>query len=118
VPRRFITYPELKPLKNIDFSRVHINRMTDAGTWPPAWRISENRIAWDEDEVDRFLATRPPAGEPVPVLWPPRITPRGWGQANTIGVTKPVGRPRGSRVIGGRLYRAEELAARGVGDDA
>jgi hypothetical protein len=102
--------------------RVTVNRWIDKGTFPPPDRISDNRLAWAETQLLRFEATRPPAGEPVPVLWPVRAMPKGRGQHRGKVAPGRIGRPVGSKVVGGRLIRPEDvpaaLAAAGGGDDA
>jgi hypothetical protein len=91
----FVTFPELKD-HGFPWSRVHVNHLMDLGIFAPAIRLSANRIAWRLSDLERFKASRPPAHEPPPRLWPPRERP-----AKPVATGKPVGRPRGSRVVTG-----------------
>jgi prophage regulatory protein len=108
-PRKILRYPDLKPEKGIDYTPVHLNRMEDAGTFPPKVRFSANKSGWYEDQIDLWLATRPSSFEPIPVLWPVRGRPPK-GRGSPGGAAAP-GRPRGSRVIRGRLVLAEDVPA-------
>jgi hypothetical protein len=115
--RVILSYAELGPKKNISYCQVHLNRLSDRGIFPPKVRIGPNRTGYYEDQVDLFLATRPPVGEAAPVLWPPKAPPKGRGQA--AGARSP-GRPRGSKVVNGRLVLPDAvsaaLAAKEAGD--
>jgi predicted DNA-binding transcriptional regulator AlpA len=109
VPRKYIRFSDLKA-KGVTYTRVHWNRLIDQGKAPPPYVISDNTLGWDEADIDLYLNSRPLRGLPVPVLWSPRATPvKGRGQPG--GSAKSPGRPRGSRMIGGRLVRAEDLPA-------
>lgn len=93
----FITYPDLQD-HGIRVSRISVNNWMDKGIFPPAIQISPNRVGWRLSDIERFKASRPPSREPVPRLWPPRekrVKPVPAPGA------KPVGRPRGSRVVRG-----------------
>jgi hypothetical protein len=87
----------------------------DVGIFPPSIRLSANRIGWRLSDLEKFKASRPNArGEPLPVLWPRR---ERQAKAAAAPGAKPVGRPRGSRVILGpdgrrRLVLAEEMEVR------
>jgi hypothetical protein len=121
VTKTYYTFDELYP-EWIPFraARITVNRWIDDGTFPAPDRISANRLAWDTRKLLQFRATRPAPGEPVPVLWPAQVMPRGRGQHGRKQYFGK-GRPRGSKVIGGRVVRAEDvpaaLAAVAGGDD-
>jgi predicted DNA-binding transcriptional regulator AlpA len=111
----FITFPELRD-HGIRASRVSVNKWMDLGIFPPSIRISPNRVGWSIFSIELFKASRPDAREPAPRLWPPRERP-----VKPVDPAKPVGRPRGSKVVRGpdgrrRLVRPEEL--REAGDAA
>lgn len=53
-----LTYPELKRLKGIPYSRQHLKRLENAGQFPRRIRISVARIGWLEVEVDRWVSTK------------------------------------------------------------
>jgi hypothetical protein len=70
---KLVRYPRLKPDYDIPFSRVHLKRKVDAGTFPAPIHLGENTIAWLEDDIldwkARLLAERDakhrPAAEPT-----------------------------------------------------
>lgn len=53
---KLLRFWELKQLKGIDHCRMHIRRLEKAGKFPRHIQLSENKIAWDEGEVDDLLA--------------------------------------------------------------
>lgn len=55
---RLITYAQLKPEKGIGYSRVHLARLVRAGMFPRPIPLSDARIAWVEEEVDRWICDR------------------------------------------------------------
>ena len=55
---RFITFNELKPLKGISWTRMHLDRLEKAGRFPKRVHLSRQSIAWVESEIDDFLAER------------------------------------------------------------
>lgn len=55
---RFVRYTQLRQVKGIPFSRVHINRLEKAGRFPRCVRLGPNTIAWREDELDNWSAAR------------------------------------------------------------
>jgi predicted DNA-binding transcriptional regulator AlpA len=78
---KIVVYKDLSPnYLPQPVHKVTLNRWEDAGTFPPKLRISANRVGWAEEELIRFRETRPPANEPMPVLWPPRQPVKGRGQ--------------------------------------
>jgi len=52
---RMLTYPELKSMKGIPYSRVHIRRLRLAGAFPQAVKLGGNTLAWVEAEIDDWL---------------------------------------------------------------
>ena len=42
----------------VPYSRAHLYRLEDQGEFPKRKRIGANRVAWDRDEVERWLADR------------------------------------------------------------
>lgn len=57
-PRKLLRFPELKLTRGIDFSRRHLLRLEDKGTFPRRVQLSVNAVGWVEDEVDQYVADR------------------------------------------------------------
>jgi len=55
--RRLLTFFDLKE-RGIPWSRVHISRLEATGKFPRHINVSENTVAWFEDEVDDFLEAK------------------------------------------------------------
>jgi prophage regulatory protein len=50
---RWLSYKELKPLKGISYSRIHLKRLEDDGKFPK--RIDTGaRVYWWEHEIDEW----------------------------------------------------------------
>ena len=62
---RLLDYPELKAKKGISYTRRHLKRKCDAGTFPKPIPVSDRRIAWIEEEIDGWLASRIAARDAV-----------------------------------------------------
>jgi prophage regulatory protein len=56
--RRLITYKQLKPEKGIPFSRTHLSRLMKAKKFPQQVQVSDNTVAWFEDEIDDHVAEK------------------------------------------------------------
>ena len=56
---KLITFDQLAPDKGIPYCRDHLRRKVKAGEFPKPIALSDSRIAWREDEVDDWLASRP-----------------------------------------------------------
>lgn len=54
---RILSFPELREKKGIVWSRVHVDRMIEAGKFPRKVHIGEATVGWIEDEVDEYLKT-------------------------------------------------------------
>ena len=52
----------------ITYSREAIARLIKAGRFPASFKLSTNRIAWDEAEVTAWLAARMKKAAPAPVV--------------------------------------------------
>ena len=52
---RILSFPELREKKGIVWSRVHVDRMIEAGKFPRKVRIGEATVGWIEEEVDQYL---------------------------------------------------------------
>jgi prophage regulatory protein len=57
-PPRFLSVPDLRE-RGIDLSRVQLWRMIKAGEFPRPVRLTKQRSAWRETEIDQWMATRP-----------------------------------------------------------
>jgi len=55
--RRLLSYNDLKAI-GISFSREHLRRLEAAGKFPRRIYLSEQKIAWFEDEVLAWLEAR------------------------------------------------------------
>jgi hypothetical protein len=90
----FVPYADL-PAHGINPPcRVHLTRQVRSGLFPAPVQISANRIAWRLSDLEQRKASRPIAKSSLP------REGRGKG-----------GRPRGSRVINGKLFGPDQLAA-------
>ena len=53
---RLLTFPQLRSLKGIAFSRQHINELVRAGTFPKAVKSPGGHVNfWVESEVDAYI---------------------------------------------------------------
>lgn len=57
---KVIDYKELADW-GIKYTRVHLRRLIRAEKFPKPIQLSDNRIAWDEKAIEKWLASRPPA---------------------------------------------------------
>jgi prophage regulatory protein len=55
---RLLRYPELKSVKGIPYTRQYLARLEPAGRFPRRIRLGRNSVAWDEDEIDAFIAEK------------------------------------------------------------
>jgi predicted DNA-binding transcriptional regulator AlpA len=74
---KFLSYPELKSLKGVPYTRRHLRDLVRDVKFPQPVEISEARIAWIEDEVDAWQAAKAaartePAAERAPTSSAPR----------------------------------------------
>jgi len=60
IPRRLIRRAELK--RRVPYSLTHVWRLEREGQFPKRIVIGENRVAWDEAEVDAWIEARIRAG--------------------------------------------------------
>jgi prophage regulatory protein len=56
----FVPYSALRS-HGIFYTRVHLNRLMKAGTFPAAVQLSPNRVAWRLSEIESWKTSRPPA---------------------------------------------------------
>jgi predicted DNA-binding transcriptional regulator AlpA len=59
-PLRLLSFPELKSLKGVRYSRSHLKRLENSGLFPKRVHPSEGgqAVAWIEDEIDQHIAER------------------------------------------------------------
>ena len=82
---KLVRYARLKPDYDIPFSRIHLKRKIDAGTFPAPIHLGANTIAWIEDDIlawkERLRAERDakqrPADETRDVGPAPKMTATG-----------------------------------------
>ncbi len=60
---KLIRYPDLVA-KGVVNSRMTLKRLIDHANFPPGLLITPNARAWDEAEVDNWIASRPAARKP------------------------------------------------------
>lgn len=61
--RRLIT-PKMLPEKGILYHPNHLRRMWQRGEFPVPIRLSPHRIAWPEEVIDQWIATKVAEGKP------------------------------------------------------
>jgi prophage regulatory protein len=55
---KLLSFPELKSVKGIPFSRQHVARLVSAGKFPAPIKLGEATNAWLEAELDEWLEAR------------------------------------------------------------
>jgi predicted DNA-binding transcriptional regulator AlpA len=55
---KLIDFKSLGPLKGINYSRDHLRRKCKNGEFPQPISLSSHRIAWFEEDLDRWLADK------------------------------------------------------------
>jgi predicted DNA-binding transcriptional regulator AlpA len=60
---RWIRYPDLVA-KGVVNSRMTLKRLIDSQNFPPGVLITPNARAWNEKEVDAWIAARPATRKP------------------------------------------------------
>jgi predicted DNA-binding transcriptional regulator AlpA len=53
-----LNFKQLKTERGIDYSRDHLRRKCKAGEFPKPIQLSDRRICWLAEEVDKFIADR------------------------------------------------------------
>jgi predicted DNA-binding transcriptional regulator AlpA len=61
---KLLTFPELKSVKGIPFTRRHIARLEDNGAFPARVNIGQHRVGWIELEIDQHIAEKIAARPP------------------------------------------------------
>jgi prophage regulatory protein len=54
---RFLSLADLRE-RGVTFTRMHLLRLEAAGKFPKRVQLGENRVAWVEEEFDRWVAER------------------------------------------------------------
>jgi predicted DNA-binding transcriptional regulator AlpA len=67
---RLLTYEDLHTLKGISFTKTWIVELMKRDLFPRALKITNQSIAWREDEVDTWIESRPRAQYAAPVERP------------------------------------------------
>ena len=55
---KLLSMTELRTVKGVSYSRPHLFRLIKAGTFPRPIKLGENRNAWLEAEVDKWIEDR------------------------------------------------------------
>ncbi|SIT53161.1 Prophage CP4-57 regulatory [Mesorhizobium prunaredense] len=55
---KLLSTADLKPVKGIRYSRVHINRLVKAGLFPKPVKIGPNCSGFVEEEIDAWLQAK------------------------------------------------------------
>jgi predicted DNA-binding transcriptional regulator AlpA len=63
-PIKFVTFKQFPEVGIPRYTRPHVNRMVEAGLFPPPVQLSAHRIAWIDSELEEWKATRPLARVP------------------------------------------------------
>jgi prophage regulatory protein len=58
VPKRVLSFPDLKSEKGIAWSRQQVWRQVKAGKFPAPIKLGEGTAAWLETEIDAWLDER------------------------------------------------------------
>lgn len=53
---RLLSMDELRTLKGVSYSHAHLFRLIKSGAFPRPVKLGENRNAWPEAEIDRWIA--------------------------------------------------------------
>ena len=56
--KKLLTFPELKPVKGIAYSRPQIWRKIKDGSFPRPIHVGKQRVAWVEGELDAWIEKR------------------------------------------------------------
>jgi predicted DNA-binding transcriptional regulator AlpA len=59
VTKRFVVYQELTDFGVPQYSRKHLIDLQRRGQFPRAYQLSPNRVAWLEEDIKAWLASRP-----------------------------------------------------------
>jgi prophage regulatory protein len=59
--RKLVSKKELKTVHGIPYCPAHIARLEKAGEFPRRLQLGACRVAWFEDEVEAWKASRPRA---------------------------------------------------------
>jgi len=79
---KFLSFPELRAVKGIGFTRQHIARLVKVGRFPKPVKFPGGaRIRWIEEEIDAMQAAMAamrdaPLPAPEPILSPSRGRPK------------------------------------------
>jgi predicted DNA-binding transcriptional regulator AlpA len=52
---KLLTFPELKSVKGIAFTRRHIDRLESNGDFPVRVAVGQRHVAWVESEIDSHI---------------------------------------------------------------
>lgn len=55
---RYLVFQELKPMKGIRYSKVHIGRLMKKRQFPAAVKGLGKEDCWPEDQIDNYIADR------------------------------------------------------------
>jgi prophage regulatory protein len=55
---RLLGYDDLKPVKGVNFSKVHLWRLERAGKFPKRVRLGQSRYGWLDSEIDTWISQR------------------------------------------------------------
>jgi prophage regulatory protein len=61
MPRRLVSWKELRERFGIPYSRTHVGRLENGGKFPKRLALGECRVAWYEDEIEAWIESRPRA---------------------------------------------------------
>lgn len=56
--KRFLRFPQLAPEKGVPYSFPHLGRLEKQALFPRRVHLGPMTVAWDEEEIDAFLASK------------------------------------------------------------
>jgi prophage regulatory protein len=63
---RILSFDELRPVKGIPYSKVHLWRLERWGKFPKRVTLGQNRHGWLESEIDSWILDRAAARDVAP----------------------------------------------------
>jgi prophage regulatory protein len=58
VNMKLLSFADLRPLKGVSYSKVHLGRLEKRGLFPKRLTLGGGRVAWPEHEIDDWIRGR------------------------------------------------------------
>jgi len=65
-PSYFLYLEDLEQIFDRPVTRRHVHALVLAGEFPPPRQLSPRKVAWRRQDIEAWLASRPPASSWVP----------------------------------------------------